>query len=358
MADINKQLKELIELNDELENYFRNTIIPQLFVDANLTLRKFTPPAMKQFNLKNSDVGKSISDIKDNLRFPSIIENIEAVIEGGEILEKEIQTTDFRWFQMNIIPYVTIKDKKTDGVIITFIEITARIRDLKELETLIADYEGLLDTISHDIKTPLTGLMLSIGRLKSVPPQNATEYSALVNIVENGTKKIQKVISELTDTRKQEHKYQAEEELLSFEHILEDVRLTLSTIITDSNTTIKKDIGISEFTFSRRKLRSVLYNLINNAIKFKHPERDPVIEVKTYSEKEFIVVSIKDNGIGIAKDKYEKVFSKYFRMANNVVEGSGIGLYLVKEIINNCGGKIGLKSKEGVGSEFKVYFKR
>jgi two-component system phosphate regulon sensor histidine kinase PhoR len=357
MPDVKKQLEKLIERNDELESYFRNTIIPQLFVDANLILRKFTPPAMKQFNLAITDVGKSISDIKDNLRFPSIIENIEAVIEGGEILEKEIQTTDYRWYQMNIIPYVTVKDGKTDGVIITFIEITSRIKDLKELEALIADYENLLDTISHDIKTPLTGLMLSIERLKSVPSHNITEYNALVSIVENGTKKIQKIINELTDTRKQEHKYQAEEELLSFEHILEDVRLTLSTNITDSRATIKKEIEISELTFSRRKLRSILYNLINNAIKFKHPARHPVIDVKTYTENNFTVISVKDNGIGIPADKSAEVFSKYFRM-HDAAEGSGIGLYLVKEIVNNCGGKIALESKEGEGSEFRVYLKR
>lgn len=53
----------LIELNDELENYFHNTIIPQLFVDANLILRKFTPPALKQFKLKLVDVGVPIEDI-------------------------------------------------------------------------------------------------------------------------------------------------------------------------------------------------------------------------------------------------------------------------------------------------------
>ncbi|MBA2562111.1 MAG: PAS domain-containing protein, partial [Chitinophagaceae bacterium] len=75
------QIETLIELNDELENYFRNTIIPQLYVDAGLILQKFTPPAMKQFNLSKNDVGKSISDIKDNFRFPTIIDDIQQVID-------------------------------------------------------------------------------------------------------------------------------------------------------------------------------------------------------------------------------------------------------------------------------------
>ena len=131
MSDKNQLIQDLIEHNDELENYFRNTIIPQLFVDRELKLRKFTPPAMKQFSLSNSDVGRSINDIKDNFRFPSIVDNIQQVIKDNEILEKEIQTTDLRWYQMNIIPYVKMRENKTDGVIITFVEITMRIKDFE-----------------------------------------------------------------------------------------------------------------------------------------------------------------------------------------------------------------------------------
>src|SRR4051812_38807101 len=112
--------KTLIELNDEMENYFKSTIIPQLFVDADLVLRKFTPPAMKQFNIKKTDVDRPIEEIVDNIRYSTIIEDIKEVIKTGEILEKEIQTTDLSWFQLNTLPYIIQKEKKTNGVIITF----------------------------------------------------------------------------------------------------------------------------------------------------------------------------------------------------------------------------------------------
>src|SRR5690606_42018269 len=67
----------LTELNEELENYFRNTIIPQVFIDAELILRKFTPPAMKQFNLRKEHIGRPISEVVDNFRFSTLIENIK-----------------------------------------------------------------------------------------------------------------------------------------------------------------------------------------------------------------------------------------------------------------------------------------
>jgi two-component system, OmpR family, phosphate regulon sensor histidine kinase PhoR len=356
MANKNEQIKVLVEHNDELENYFRNTIIPQLFVDGALKLQKFTPPAMKQFSLSASDVGKSINDIKDNFRFPTIVENIKQVIKSNELLEKEIQTTDLHWYQMNIIPYVKLENNKTDGVIITFVEITSRIRDLKELEKLVADHEILLDTISHDIKNPLANLEIAIELFKNVSPNDEREFSSLLEIVDRALKKMHKLIKELTEVRKGDHKYKTEEELLHFEDIFEEVRLTLSDNIMAAKAVLTHKINISEITFSKRKLRTILYNLVNNAIKYRDPKRPSKIMVTTKKQKEFMIISVKDNGIGIKKKNIESIFSKYFKL-ESAVGGSGIGLYLVKQIVNRSGGKILVNSQAGKGTEFQVYLK-
>ncbi|CAN5158157.1 hypothetical protein BH11BAC6_BH11BAC6_04800 [soil metagenome] len=350
------EIKNLIEINDELENYFRNTIIPQLYIDGDLILQKFTPPAMKQFTLSKSDVGRPIVDIKENFRFPTIIDNIQEVMQTNEILEKEIQTTDMRWYQMNIIPYITIKEKKTNGVIITFVEITLRITDLKDQQNLISDYETLLDTIAHDIKTPLTSLSLLIEVLKLVPCEDKEQFQLIFKNLESSTKKMQHLIVELTESGRQHHKYKAEEELLDFEHILEDVRLTLSDSICETGAVIKKEIKVPQIHFSKRKLRSIIYNLVNNAIKYRSHDRKPEIFIKTEMKGDFIVLFVKDNAEGIDESRKEAIFSKYYR-GENAVEGSGIGLYLVKEIVQNAGGKILVESEPGIGSEFKVYLK-
>jgi two-component system phosphate regulon sensor histidine kinase PhoR len=352
-----QQIRELKEQNDDLENYFRNTIIPQLFIDAGLILRKFTPPAMRQFKLTADDIGKPIYDVVNNLRFPSIIENITHVIDTSEILEKEIQTTDLRWYQMNILPYVKQIDNRINGVIVTFVEITLRIKDLQEQEKLIADHEILLDILSHDIKNPLAGLLLTIDLLDNAGTKNPESLTSLLKIAANGVKKIQNIINDLADARKEEHKYKANNELLNFENILEDVHFTLLHNIKQSGAVITTELNVSEITFSRRKLRSIIYNLLNNAIKFKSPDRKPEIHISTILENNYVILSIKDNGIGIDDAKHKNIFSKYYR-AQNEIEGSGIGLYLVKEIVENAGGKISLESAKGKGSEFKVYLKQ
>jgi two-component system phosphate regulon sensor histidine kinase PhoR len=351
----NKDLKisELIELNDELENYFRNTIIPQLFVDANLVLRKFTPPAMKQFKLDENDIGKPIAQVKDNFRFPSILDNIEQVIQTGELLEKEIQTTDKRWYQMNILPYIVMRENKTNGVIITFIDITLRIHDLKEQEKLIAEHELLLDTISHDIKTPLTSLGLTIEMLKKIPEKGMGKFPLLLEKIENGLLKIKGIVIDLTDSRHSDHHYKTLEELLDIEQILEDVRLTLATQILESKAVIKWEVSHSEVVFVRRKLRSIVYNLVNNSIKYAKPGRIPKITIKTFLEGDYFVITVADNGSGIAKEHQEKIFTKYVRISSDV-EGTGVGLHLVREIVNLSGGKVMVESEPDKGSVFKI----
>ncbi len=356
MPSKNQQIRELSFHNELLENYFRNTIIPQLFIDGSLRLQKFSPPAMKQFSLADSDIGRPVEEIKDNFRFPSIIDNIQKVIDTGEVLEKEIQTVDRRWYQMNILPYIRLQDKKTDGVIITFVEITARIKDLKEQEKLVADYQILLDTISHDVKNPLTNLVLAVALFKKATPGDTKQYHALLETVDTALSKMHTLINELTSERKNCHNISGNEELLSIENILEDVRLILSDNITEAGAMIRSEINVSEITFSRRKLRTVLYNLINNALKFRSEKRKLQITVTSYTEAGFTVIAVKDNGIGIERDKQDEVFSKYCRLKHHI-EGTGVGLHLIREIVTNAGGKIMLQSEVDQGSEFKVYLK-
>jgi len=355
MQSKNDQIHTLTELNEELENYFSNTIIPQLFVDACLVLRKFTPPAMKHFRLKEEHIGKPLDEIREHFRFPAIIDNIKVTIATRKILEKEIQTTDMRWYQMNILPYLVRKENKTNGVIITFVDITARIRYLNERERLIAEHELLLDTIAHDIKNPLLALGLTIDMLKRLSDNEVKEYPSLLQNAERSLIHMKKLIDDLVDSRWQEHRYQAAKEILDIQNIIEDVRLALAPQILES-AIIKEEIGISGMIFVRRKLRSIIYNLLNNAIKYTPADRVPEILISTTSEKDHVVISVADNGIGISKEEQRLIFEK-FQQVRLAGEGSGVGLYLVNTIVTQAGGRIIVNSMPGQGSTFKVFLK-
>ncbi|RAU82532.1 sensor histidine kinase [Pontibacter arcticus] len=358
-----QQITKLIELNDELENYFTNTIIPQLFVDADLILRKFTPPAMKQFSFSPSDVGKHMAEMVDHIRYSTILENIKEVIKAGEIFEKEIQTDDKRWFQMNIIPYIIKKENRTNGVIITFIDISGRMKNLRELEKLNASHETFIYSVSHDLKAPLANIeglvTLLVKTAEDLTEKHGVyddEHKEIAAMLGDSVKSMRKIIDELSDIAKIEGNYKDVQEVVVFENIFKEVEMTVKDKINQSKAVIDISIGVPEIKFSRKNLRSILYNLLINAINYKSPDRAPEIFIKTEHKKGYVLISVKDNGIGIAPEKKEAIFTPYTRYKKEV-EGTGIGLYLVKKIIENAGGKIKVTSKPGKGSEFQVYLR-
>ncbi|WP_017733995.1 sensor histidine kinase [Nafulsella turpanensis] len=361
--DKDKHLSNLSWLNDELENYFRNTVIPQLFVDADFILRKFTPPAMKHFNLSSADVGRHISDVSHNIRYPTIVENITEVIESKQDLEKEIQTTDLRWYQMNVLPYIVQKENKSNGVIITFVDITDRIEILKRYERLNLNYENIFYSVSHDLKGPLANIEGLIKLLEEVPniKKGAEDAKSIIKVLNLSVGNLRKTIEELTTEvyiGDEDSLFAEAEERISLEKIVEDVQLALKDKISRTDARTTTEFNVSEIKFSKKNIRSTIYNLVSNAIKYKAPDRVPEILIKTEKVNDYVLLSVKDNGRGIEEDKQEVIFSRYTRLTDDDdVEGTGVGLFIVKRMVESGGGKIEVESSLGKGSTFKVYLK-
>jgi len=348
------QLEKLIELNDELENYFNNTIIPQLFVDADLILRKYTPAAMKHFKLSAQDLGKHISEVSNNIRFPTIIDNITEVMESGKDLEKEIQTTDKVWYQMNILPYIIRKENKTNGVIVTFVDINNRIQILKGHERLNRNYENIIHSISHDIKGPLSNMEGLIRILKETPKSEA-DNKLIIDMLSESVVNLRKTVDDLADIDF-DKEFAKVPERVNFENVIEDAKLALRDKIAESNAKIITQVREPEINFSRKNIRSIVYNLLSNAIKYRKPDSEPVVTISTEKSGEHILLEVSDNGLGIAEDKQQHVFNRYARVHDNV-EGTGVGLFIVKGMVEAMGGRIEVKSKEGEGTTFLVYFR-
>lgn len=129
-SDYQLKNKELLEINDDLNNYFRSNINGQLFIDNELRLMKFSPGTTKQINLLETDIGRPLSNISTNIKFETIIDDIKKVLEEGSVITKEIETNNGKWYQLMTMPYVQQSGHKNTGAIITFNDIT----ELKKIQ--------------------------------------------------------------------------------------------------------------------------------------------------------------------------------------------------------------------------------
>jgi two-component system, OmpR family, phosphate regulon sensor histidine kinase PhoR len=352
-----KELKKLLELNEELENYFRNTIIPQLFIDADLILRKFSPPANMHFKLEAADIGKEVTDVPNLAELPEFVASIEEVIANNEDVEKEIQTSDGRWFQMNILPYKIKKRNITNGVVITFIDITGRINDKRDIERINADHETFIYSVSHDFRGPLTNLLMLIELLKTaLSKDDKDDTHVYVEKIEKSAHALRSMINELTDITKIGADMADKASSVNIDQILEEVKFTLKNQIYQSHAKITKHITVVEMLFSRKNLRSIMYNLLSNAIKYAKPGTTPEILIKTELAGEYTLLSVKDNGVGIETERQSEIFSKFSRLRPHI-EGTGIGLFIVNKMVVNMGGKIEVESKPDMGTTFTIYLK-
>ena len=104
-------------------------------------------------------------------------------------------------------------------------------------------------------------------------------------------------------------------------------------------------------------IESILVNFLTNAIKYKHPDRDPIVELNCYSENDEVVLTVADNGMGIDLEKHGKDLFGMYKTFHGNEDANGIGLYTTKYQVEIMGGHIEVESVEGQGSKFIIYFK-
>jgi len=123
-AELQAKVDELSRVSNDMKNLLNSTDIATLFLDNDLNVRRFTPQATKIIKLIPSDVGRPITDLASELRYPELPEAARAVLRTLASAEEPIAARDGRWFTMRIMPYRTLDDR-IDGVVITFADITA-----------------------------------------------------------------------------------------------------------------------------------------------------------------------------------------------------------------------------------------
>ncbi len=226
----------------------------------------------------------------------------------------------------------------------------------EELRKINVDLDNFIYTASHDLRAPISnveGLVNVFAR--RVAGKIDDKEKQLIEMINTSINKFKKTINDLTRITKAQKEAEEEIEPLHFKDMLNNVKEDIQQSIRESGVKIETDFNVEVIHYASKNLRSIMYNLLSNAIKYRDPERPLKVKIRTWREDHFIVMSVQDNGLGIRTDQLHKLFTMFKRLHTHV-EGSGVGLYIVKRIIENNKGKIKVESKEGEGTTFSVYF--
>ncbi len=213
-----------------------------------------------------------------------------------------------------------------------------------------AELDKFVYSASHDLRSPITSLkgLIEIAQLEEDPNQ-IKDY---LNLMHQSLIKQDQFISDIIDYSKNKRK-EVVIEPVSLSNIIDDAIAQHQHIKNIRKITIKKKILINKVNSDSLRLKIIINNLLSNAIKYADDTKEEtLISIKTYNLNEFHKIEISDNGIGIKEEFQNRIFEMFFVTNNN--KGSGLGLYIVKEAIDNLHGNINVNSEINIGSKFTV----
>jgi signal transduction histidine kinase len=303
--------------------------------------------------------GKNIKDVLSEDTANSIITFYKTVLEHGETIKSE-HFHDGKWFESQFIP-IRNEELEIDRGMIVIYE-TTDIKDMSiELEHNLAELkkanlylDNFVYAASHDLKSPVANLK-ALANLWDLPGADKEE---ILRRIRSGIDILDETLNSLVEIIDIQKNNKAEYSIIDFKNSYQKSLLNLDKHLSYKKPNIKVDFNVRNISYIDVYLRSIIYNLLNNSMKYSNDGKQCKINIKTERRGDYILLSVEDNGMGIDLDtiKKENLFEPFNRFTNKA-SGRGIGLHLVKSMVEKNGGYIDVESKPGKGTTFKLFLK-
>ena len=287
----------------------------------------------------------------------------EVILTGNKKIFSEQEFTipngETKVFYMIKVPFTPIMSEK--AVLGIANDITEQKKHEAEREKMMTDIlrqnENLQQfsyIISHDLRRPVAGIIGLVGLLDD-GSLNDEEMATVPSQLMASVTRIDEVIKDLNKVIEVKGAISETKETVDFALLVENIHASLSDLVQKRNVKIVSDFSeVREFVTLKSYLHSIFYNLITNGIKYHQPDLQPLIEIKSKKHDRKLIITFKDNGMGIDLSKNaDQIFGLYKRFHHHV-EGKGVGLFMVKKQVETLGGEITVKSEVDVGTEFTV----
>lgn len=314
---------------------------------------------------------QKVRDVIGEKAYQNVVQHLDRALAGQEVFfetRQDYGQFGSRYISCNFIPHVVGEEVK--GIYALATDISERkvseqkLKKLygqvqqrnKELKRINTDLDNFVYMASHDLKAPVANLEGLLNMLQAITSQAEGKAVRTVQMMQLSISKLKTTIEDLVEiTRVQKQMEQQAFETINFMQIIDDVKTDLQPLIRESNAEIKEDYAVATINYPKSHLRSIIYNLLSNALKYRSPDRKAVVCITTSGTHEQVMLSVQDNGLGLDHAQQQKLFTMFKRMHPHI-EGTGIGLYTIKRIIENNAGEIRVHSGIDQGTEFTIRF--
>ncbi len=341
-SEINKQISILESRTNTIKSIVENMNEGIVLIDNNEKILLQNTSILDMFNIDNDDlIGKDILELTRDLS----LQNALKKSLSGEQIDLTLELNR-KVIQVLINP--VFYDNSINGAVLLFIDISKKANNEKMRREFSAN-------VSHELKTPLTTI-LGLSELLYNDMVEKDDYKKFGEKIKNESQRLLTLIENIIKVSQLDEKsFNSTFEYINISNVIKDVIKTLDSQIEKKNLFLKVTTNNEIIHANKQLLQELIFNLTENAVKYNFVNGE--ISISTEYIDNHVKLIISDNGVGI-EDKYQnRIFERFYRIdksRNKKTGGSGLGLSIVKHIVDNHDGKIYLDSALGVGSTFTV----
>ena len=357
-----KHESELLESSRSISNILESISEGFFAIADDWTVTYWNTEAEKLLDVpRNLIVGHKLWELfpEDSIvRSSSFAHYRQVMLDKKAVVFEEFYKSKDVWLEISVYP-------SQNGISVFLRNISENRRLSNELNKRVeelgasnAELEQFAYIASHDLQEPLrmvTGFLTQLQ--KKYDGQLDEKAQQYIHFAVDGAVRMRKIILDLLEYSRI-GKYEVQLETVDINDVVDSVLIMNKTLIEEEAVTFKRDDLPSVFG-AKTSLQQVFHNLIINAIRYRDSGRNPIIGITADEDEHYWKFAVSDNGIGIKRDFYDKVFVLFQRLHNRgEYSGTGIGLAICKKIIENHGGRIWIESEEGIGSTFYFTIKK
>jgi PAS domain S-box-containing protein len=354
VQQLKKENTRIISEKQRIDNIVHNMAEGMVVVDSDGKILLVNPAAEALLGITKNDIGRPIKEVVKDEHLLTLTKRISS--EKDEVVEKDIELISADESTTKVLRTSSAVVEDHNGNTVGMVTMLNDITKQREIEGLKAQF---MANVSHELRTPLVAIEKSVSLIlsKSTGEISPTQNEFL-SIAERNLKRLTLLINDLLDLSKLEaRKAVINPEETDLDKLIADSVESLNNWAATKAIKLSRSVSpdLPRLQIDPNKIIQVLNNLIGNAIKFTPENGSITVEAVLDKQENAVKVTVRDTGVGIPAEDLGKIFEKFYQAGkkdSEDVKGTGIGLAIVREIVELHKGKVWAESEKGLGSRF------